>query len=455
MRKLVFIQGTPAEPEPFPALVWGEDWTYTIPFSQSSAIYAIAEADNEVPTQVSKNATGLMYDIWGLVMGKTLTGNPDPLTLGAVHVHYKGYEDWYVGPEPPSYENLWYQPTEGADFEADTTCKFRIYAGECEVLPEAFTREDVLALLNGEAATGPRTSLHYHARNVEIQFPATSTAKYRVLAVPTAVFNAGASIYSANLVGNTGRTANRLRYVDDTDVTTTGNYIYGSMTTGGGYMIWRVYVIAATAASFSVFLRALASNVQNLGSTQPSNYPTPAGYNTSPWTDVNTWSKPPDSAVVGVDVYNQIAWAGRWALENLEVVPRTYNLTDEQTVTYSTSAGTFKTATVNNNVSSLLFGAWDTSTDLFGASGYLQAVQLKVNTASTISLGGSQLALFVNNATVDITLDCTRNVSAVTGGIDNWGNAAKLYDATSSSVHLTTCSVTAYLYLDGPTGDPA
>jgi len=443
----------------FPELVWGEDWTFRIPFGDPDAIYAIAEADNEVPTQVSHEATGLMFTVWELAMGKALTGVTNPVTLGAVHVHYKGYGDYYVGPDPPSYDNVWYQAIDGADFETDTTCKFRIYAGECETLPTAFTREDVLALLNGDAATGPRTSLHYHARNVEIQFPATSTPKYRVLAVPFSVLDTQINPFTPYFTApevTVGRTANRLRYADDTDVTLERPYdqFSGGMTNGSGYMLWIVYVLPATTDAFSVFTRALAKNGQNLGSSQSSNVVSPVN-NTSPWTVVKTWNRPSGGEIISVTIDHQIAWSGRFRVENLEAVSRTYTLTDTNTVTYTTEAGAIVTLETSNVRANQLFGAFDTFQDGFGASGLTQANQLLNTTYTVLTLTGDQLDLFVNSETVDITLDCVRVVSAVTGGTDNWNDSAKFWQGgTASSVHSTACYVSTYLYLDGPTGDP-
>ncbi len=426
----VLIPGVVGD-SPIQNFVWGDSWSWTSPLVEGATLYV----PTGLPTGVS--STGFFDN--------NLGGVPTTAAaLGATPVSIQGYDELFETPIGASVEYP----------DLFTLC--RIYYGECDELPAEFTRADILALLNGNAATGPRELLVTNGRDVELQFPATSTAKYRVIAVPAAVW----SFYATKAAADFGVvTFNRIRYADNTAPTfvpgpTTGTFgtslsdecnaytgfpysdntphLDPSESVVAGY----VFAIEATNSAFSVFLRCLVEDYQQNVIYGPTN--------TRPsWTYSGTVNKVPNLLslrVVSSLTYNGAIWA-----ENLDASGHTITASAPVTGTIDVSTGLSIPKAVTNTPTIPSLTGFDGVFDYRGSSGYRQVdVSLGDNATVTYTDAGV-LGPFTGTGTATIDL-------AVSIGLTSSGSPSMSVVHMSSSV--TQMGVLLFFtYYAGPTAD--
>lgn len=423
-----------------PDMVWGDDWLFRARYLiDEAADYAVFQPDSVNLVGVYQSATGLMYTNYGYLLGFDMTSRPGPDTaLGPVHVHILGYRDDGAG---------WYEPAPGVEFTGDATCRMRIYCGELSALPsDPLTHAQVLALQSGDTADGVRITLTDTARNIRLDFPATSTPKYRVIAIPTSAFSVAtwSSSPAATWTGNT------FRYEDNTApvLARSDQYSYVLGYSSGGYpLYYDVYFIDATADAFSIYLRGEVTTYQSFPISKSSNISSPIYY-TTPWTEYPSFVKPADGTIISMNALTQIAWSGKICAENKEGVTRSYTITMTISVAFSTPVeGNFVTKQVSNTAV-VSFGAFDTLVDYGGSSGYSQATQLKVSSLGTTTFSAARIAEFNAAPTTAITVAASQAITCVTGSTDNFGNTAVLAQDFPSSVHFTTLQVNYVYQLD-------
>jgi len=372
--------------------VWGDPWSWTIPPVEGAFYYFTTGLPSGVAPTLGFN--------------NELSGTPAAgATLGPTPVSVE-VQDELGAPLGPTIEY------------PDLTTSFRIYYGECDELPAEFTRTDVLALLNGDADTGPRKVLCTTARGVELAFPATSSAKYRVIAVPAAVW----SFYTTKAAADAGVvTFNRIRYADNT----APEFVPGPQTgdfgtslsdecnayTGFPYsdntpyldpaesvVAGFVFVIESTAAAFSVFLRCLVEDYQQNVIYGPTN--------TRPsWTYSGTVNKVPNLLslrVVSSLTYNGAIWA-----ENLDASAHTITASAPVTGTIDVSTGLSIPKSVTNTPTIPGLTGFDGVFDYRGSSGYRQVdVSLGDNSTVTYTDAGVLGPLTgTGTATVDLAVN--------------------------------------------------
>ena len=274
--------------------------------------------------------------------------------LGDWEVQYQGYEVDGITPvgSPVSYS---------------LRCKAKVWYGEWDgALPSEFTASQITGITN------VRTTLIETARNVELSFPATDSAKYRVIAVPATL----AGLYSSPF--NSDKLMNRIRYADNSDATVVPgpNPVVGTdVAAYSGYPYsdneilfgdtpsepYLIYVIDSTASAFTVYLRYLDTVVQAVSNGPANNGWT---YNTT----VNQFDTA-DGTLLSVAVLSAGQWHGSSWIENLEGVAKsnvTRTVTTNFTFNYGASA-THAGSTVHAPASVNL-GAYDGVPDYAGAS---------------------------------------------------------------------------------------
>lgn len=426
----VLIPGVVGD-SPIQNFVWGDSWSWTSPLVEGATFYV----PTGLPTGVS--STGFFDN--------NLGGVPTTAAaLGATPVSIQGYDELFETPIGASVEYP----------DLFTLC--RIYYGECDELPAEFTRADILALLNGDAATGPRELLVTTGRDVELEFPATSTAKYRVIAVPAAVW----SFYATKAAADVGVvTFNRIRYADNTAPTfvpgpTTGTfgtslsdecnaytgfpysdntpYLDPAESVVAGY----VFAIEATNSAFSVFLRCLVEDYQQNVIYGPTN--------TRPsWTYSGTVNKVPN--LLSLRVFSSLTYNGAIWAENLDASGHTITASAPVTGTIDVSTGLSIPKAVTNTPTIPSLTGFDGVFDYRGSSGYRQVdVSLGDNATVTYTDAGV-LGPFTGTGTATIDL-------AVSIGLTSSGSPSMSVVHMSSSV--TQMGVLLFFtYYAGPTAD--
>jgi len=315
--------------------------------------------------------------------------------------------------------------------------KFRITSGEWPsgtALPTEFLPEHTAQLLNVNTV-GARSQLELTARNVEIQFPATATPVHRVFIVPVDTYFYGATtpgagiwfnkVYDAEGVdvpltaGSLGLSGRP--YTGRSGLTGFSNEFHirdyrgvdevAYAATPGAYsdvVPYYVFITEARSDAFSVFLRSEAvSAPQNVGLSYTSN-----DFSVS---QSATQLPAATGELRAVNAtYLQHAWRFRSRTENLDAAPHTVTMDREATLTVKWPDNSTLWSSTLARTDTLLFGAFDTLDDGFGASGYIQPLDIKTETGSvpvTITAPDSRVAAFVGSGLVSIP---ATTVSALT-----------------------------------------
>lgn len=376
--------------------VWGDPWSWTIPPVDGAASYDITQPLPAGVTFISGSSYG----------GTVWVDAP----LGSTPFAVQPYDEFAV-PVGPEIEY------------PDLTTSFRIYYGECDELPDLFTRSEILALLDGDNGTGPRELLVTTGRNVELAFPATTSAKYRVIAMP--------------MVLPTGKDINRIRYADHSAPAWVVDPIAGPygyepdpysgfndpiyLDPGEAYVSGVVYVVPATSAAFSLFLRHLDevghSFVKSMTATD--------------WTDAtNTIPQLASTEIlISADIQVTTVWNGALWIENTDAGSATVNRAFSTAYTVDIGASISMPWTLTYTASPVTLAGFDGNLNYFGSSAHqLNGLVLSKIQNETFD-SGSELSQFVGAGTVTVSLAAD-------------GTFTKSGDVSSSVLNTSTASVT-------------
>ena len=440
----------PPEPPAFPDFVWGDPWSFTMPVVAGATFYIEhigpypGSYDVSIPSYATANTVG-DYGYTGREWSGTTEQNS---ILGPTRVWIDG---WSALADDPNYpeNNL------GPSLDVTVNTYFRIYWGDWDgALPAEFTAEDILGLTHGGVA-GPSTRLCTVARNQELQFSVTGTAKARVIVTPVHVdYNAYPFGLQAGVPFNTLRAEDHTQKVLDPSVDTP---YQGGPATGYNMLVINgvqhfVYVVPATVSAFSVWLRYVETEVRNLGTTYPAN-PTfnPLGvcYKPGNWTFNSPCAQfdPAEKLLVSVSASTNLGWSGALQGENHDSVAHVYTISMDTSLSFNLDGfGEFSLLSTSRSRGPQALSAFDGAYDGSGSSGWSDANHFQSAGFTTTDLTAHK-SLFVGTGTVDFNIDRSETLVVLADGVDVTNNSAVFFNGICSTVHSAFLQVTFTYFL--------